>query len=180
MKKIIVMLLAVVMLISLASCTKPADGGDSSSSSESSHEIPESSPDSDSGRIDLPYTLPLSDAEKYLIETAWKERFEEEMVWFDKDAEELDYEAVRYYGYFSGYLVFFDHIGWNIEYECAINILNLTFAHDEMFEIYAYKDGKFYEIQTAYESGKLTYGDVGILAQIHEKFESYIKTYSSK
>ena len=180
MKKIIVMLLALAILLGLAACVKPVEGGDSSSAPESSEKSPESSTEGDSGRIDLPYTVPLSDTEKYTVETAWKDKFGEEMVWFDKDAEELDYEAVRYYGYFSGYLVFFDHIGWNLEYECALQISNLTFVHDEMFEIYAYKDGKFYEIQTAYESEKLTYGDVGILAMIHEKFESYIKMYSAE
>lgn len=178
MKKIIVMLLTLALLVGFAACNKPSDNGEGSSSPESSESKPESS-ESKPDRTELPYTVPMSDTVKYAIETDWYDQTGEIVTWFDKDAEKLDYEAIRYYGYFSGYLVLFKHVGWDLEYECALEVAGQRFVHDEMFEIYAYKDGSFLELQSAYESEKLTFPDVAIIAEIHGEFEEYIKMYSA-
>ncbi len=177
MKKIIAGLLALVFAICLVACNNNT-GGEGSSTPESSESKPESSSGNIPDRIELPYTVPMSETIKYAIETDWYDKTGEVLIWFDENAEKLDYEGTRYYGYFSDYLIIFKHVGWNVEYDCVLEVAGQRFVHGEMFEIYAYKNGSFYDIQSAYEDKKLTFPDVAIIAEIHDAFESYIKTYS--
>lgn len=169
MKKIVAIMLTVLLLLCAVSCVK-GEGGESSS--------PENS-ESESGEkeaLDLPYVVELSETELYMIETDWKQFKNEELVWFDASADELDYEAMRYYGLFGeGYPVLFYHSGWDLGFECAVSIAGEEFSHDEMFEIYVYKNNFFYELGEAYEQEMISLPEIMILADIHAEFESCIK-----
>ena len=171
-------------MIGFASCANPDGETDKESSApESTEKKPESSkgPESKPDREELIYIHPLTDAEKYMIERDWKQKNnEEELVWFDKDAAELDYEATRYYGVFDGYQIIFKHIGWEFDYKCGIELAGEMMAHDQLFEVYAYKNGQFYNVVALYESEKLNYYDALIIADTHERFENYIKNNSAK
>ena len=179
MKKIIAILLALLLMLSFASCVSVGDGDESSTPEEST---PAESEGKKHDRIDLPYTYPMTDAMKYLIETAWENNKDEKLVWFDEDADVLDDEAARYYGLFgNNYLIIFMHIGWDIEGGgCSFDIGGEKFSHSELFEIYAYKDGRFTELSMAYENGYIELGELMIIADIHAAFEEYIDMYTEK
>ena len=177
MKKITAILLALLLLLCAVSCVDPGEGKETTEDPESSVP-PESSQIPD--RIDLPYVFPMSEAMKYKIETEWYEYTGEFLVWFDENAETLNGNAIRYYGIFSDHIILFRHVGWDLDYGCSIKVAGYRFEHDELFEIYAYKNGKFYEIQSAYEKEFLTLPDIFIISEIHAKFEDYIKMYSEQ
>lgn len=182
MKKIIALLLALVFVFSLASCATDGEGEESTTPAEESSSEPAESEVVDHGRIELPYRHPMTDAMKYLIENAWESDGGEKLVWFDENAAVLDNEATRYYGLFGdNYLIIFKHIGWDIEGGgCIIDIGGESFRHSEMFEIYAYKDGRFTELSMAYESGYFELGELMIIADIHAAFEEYIEMYTAE
>ena len=170
MKKIAAVMLAILMLFVAVSCVDTGNGTESSA--------PESSESlgGDKENSDLPCVLELSETDKYMIETDWKEFKGEDIVWFNADADELDYEAARYYGIFGDNChVLFYHEGWDLDFACAVSVADEEFTHDELFEIYLYKNGFFYEIGEAYEKEMIELPEVMILADIHAEFENYIK-----
>jgi len=170
MKKIAAIMLAILMLFVAVSCVDTGNGTESST--------PESS-ESQSGDKETPglsYVPELSETEKYMIETDWKEFKGEDIVWFDAFADELDYEATRYYGVFGDNCrVLFYHDGWDLDFSCAVSVADEEFVHDELFEIYLYKNGFFYELGEAYEKEMIDLPEIMILADIHVEFENYIK-----
>ena len=176
MKKIIALVLALVIVFSFAACSTSGEGEESTTpADENANEQVETKKHD---RRDLPYTHPMSDAMKYLVEKTW-EADGDELVWFDPDADVLDNEAVRYYGMFGdNYYIFFEHVGWNVEFGCYYEIAGEGFAHSEMFEIYAYKNESFISLESAYENGYIELGEIMIIADIHADFEDYIATYN--
>ncbi len=182
MKNIISVLLIIALMIGFASCAKTDGEKDKeASSSESTADAtePESTaPESKPDRPPLMYIEPLTDTEKYMIESDWKNAFGEDIVWFDKDAATLDYEATRYYGMVGGYQIIFHHVGWEFDYRCGIELAGKTLAHDELFEIYAYKDGRFYDVVALYDTERLGNIDALMIGYIHEQLETYIKANS--
>ena len=51
-------------------------------------------------------------------------------------------------------------------YPCTTEIAGYTFIHDDIFALYAYRDGEVWELKAAYENGLLTKTQIG---KIHEK-----------
>lgn len=179
MRKIIAFILAMAFVFSLVACA--SDGkGEESSAPETEESTPAESEGKNHDRIDLPYRYPLSDGMRYLIEETWKKNKDESIEWFDEDADVLDNEATRYYGIFGdGYYIIFKHIGWDIEGGgCSFDIGGETFSHNELFEIYAYKDERFTQLSMLYESGLIELGELMIIADIHAEFEEYIEMYT--
>jgi hypothetical protein len=127
MKKIAAVMLAILMLFVAVSCVDTGNGTESSA--------PESSESlgGDKENADLPYVLELSETNKYMIETDWKEFKGEDIVWFNADADELDYEAARYYGIFGDNChVLFYHEGWDLDFACAVaDLFNMTLITSE-------------------------------------------------
>ena len=179
MKKIISVLLILALMLSFAACANTNDNGDnnSESSAETTDSIKlESKPETKPDRGEIIYVDPLTENEKYAIEHCWNETMEGELSWFDKDAKELNYEAARYYGEFSGYHVFFYHVGWEFEYKVVVELSGYKLTHDELFEIYAYKNGKIYNAVAMCELENIQSYEAYAISAIHESFENYIKT----
>jgi hypothetical protein len=176
MKKIIALFLVFVFVFGLVSCNVNGEGEESSTPVSEGADEPSESKKHD--RRDLPYVYPMSDAMKYLIEKELATDGDA-LVWFDSDADVLDNEAVRYYGMFGdGYCILFQHVGWDIEFDCYQEVAGEGFTHSEMFEIYAYKNESLITLESAYENGYLELGEIMIIADIHADFEDYIATYN--
>ena len=184
MKKIIAILLACLMLLTFAACNSDKnenDGKESSSTppqsgtpAESGSEGSESGSDTESET--LPTVIEMTAAEKKAIEDAWLAKSGEALEWYDGEEAENAYDKTRYYGIFGdGYYVFFKNIGWEEDAECIFKVGDYSFAHDDLFEIYCYKEGVFYELHELYESEKLFFAEVMIISYVHEGFESYLK-----
>ena len=180
MKKIIAIFLACLMLLTLAACNSDKDkneNGDKESSGAPSQSMTsdgsaESGTSGDSK--ELPTVIAMNDAEKKEIENAWLLRSGEKLTWFDVDSDKNEYTATRYYGVFGdNYYVIFKYIGWDMDGECVFKVGDYSFKHSELFEIYAYKDDVFYEIDGLYKEGKLHFAEVMILSDIHKGYESY-------
>ena len=186
MKKIISVLLVLALMLSFAACANTNDDGDdvdndSESSAETTESIKlESNPETKPDRGEIIYVDPLTANEKHDIEHCWSEEMEGELSWFDKDAKELSYEAARYYGEFSGYHVFFYHVGWEFEYKVVVELSGYKLVHDELFEIYAYKDGKLYNAEALCQLENIPKHEAYAISVIHESFENYIKTNIAK
>ena len=180
MKKIIALMLALMLALGLVACA--ADGSDGESTPADSTESSAAPAESESKNLDrtgLPYRTPMSETVQYMIGKAWKSYDGNDAVWFDEYADELDNEAMRYYGVFGDdYIILFDHIGWDLEFDCSVDVAGENFLHKGLFEIYGYKDGRFYDLATLYENGEIELPEVMIIADIHAMFEQYIKTYS--
>ena len=170
MKKIAALMLAILLLLCAVSCVDNGDGVESSSPEENND-----SSNVSKEPLELPYVVEMSETVKYMIESDWKNYKGEDIVWFDAYAP--DYEATRYYGIFGNncYILFY-HVGWDLEFDCAIEIEDETFSHSEMFEIYVYKNNFFYDLSEAYELEIISLPEIMILADIHAEFESTIKS----
>ena len=187
MKKIIAILLACLMLLTFAACNSDKDkneNGGESSGAPSQSQTPGDTEGSGSSEGDgsefesdskeLPTVIAMSDAEKKEIENAWLSRSGEKLTWFDVNSDKNEYTATRYYGMFGDdYYVIFKYIGWDMDGECVFKVGDYSFKHSELFEIYAYKDDVFYEIDGLYKEGKLHFAEVMILSDIHKGYESY-------
>lgn len=95
----------------------------------------------------------LSDKQKQEIEEDWFKIEGKPIEWWDFENEQ--YEGARYYGRYNGYhIIFMESISMTGD-EGMRPVGEFLFHHPDNFQIYAYKNGKFYSLSEAYEKGLL-------------------------
>lgn len=92
--------------------------------------------------------------------------------WCEVDEEEF-VDGVRYYGSYAGFQIIFRPTGDDAITELEVE--DLTFAHNNGFEIYAYRDGTFTPLQEACEEGKLSVTELKELSLQHLAYETRAK-----
>lgn len=92
--------------------------------------------------------------------------------WCEVDEEEF-VDGVRYYGSYAGFQIIFRPTGNDAITELEVE--DLTFAHNNGFEIYAYRDGTFTPLQEACEEGKLSVTELKELSLQHLAYETRAK-----
>lgn len=92
--------------------------------------------------------------------------------WCEVDEEEF-VDGVRYYGSYAGFQIIFRPTGDDAITELEVD--DLTFAHNNGFEIYAYRDGTFTPLQEACEEGKLSVTELKELSLQHLAYEARAK-----
>ena len=179
MKRIVAILLAAAACLCFVACTTGDDQPPAETPAESESLNPSDSGEAGSKRDPLPYRAELLEAEIFNLERDFL-KFKDTMpTWFNEKAEKLDPTATRYYGIFGGgYIIIFVHEGWDLDFECSFEVAGESFSHSELFSIYAYKGGIFYELSEAYEREYLELAEIMLIADIHAEFEEYIKKYS--
>ena len=94
---------------------------------------------------------------------------EMEAAWLEREGRELPWNGeTGYYGTYNGAVVYisFGHATMVVEKEVA----GETFVWPRSFVIYAYKDGEFYDLETAYEKGVLTKKNIKSIAKRHDEY----------
>lgn len=92
--------------------------------------------------------------------------------WCEVDEEKF-VDGVRYYGSYAGFQIIFRPTGDDAITELEVE--DLTFAHNNGFEIYAYRDGTFTPLQEACEEGKLSVTELKELSLQHLAYETRAK-----
>lgn len=92
--------------------------------------------------------------------------------WCEVDEEEF-VDGVRYYGSYAGFQIIFRPTGNDAITELEVE--DLTFTHNNGFEIYAYRDGTFTPLQEACEEGKLSVTELKELSLQHLAYETRAK-----
>lgn len=107
---------------------------------------------------------------KQEIEEAWYAAHNAELgPWYTAADGEVD-DGVRHYGTYDGYDVIYLPT-----FDDAITqkqIGNVVFKNNYTFELYAYRDGLFYDLKQAYEEGLLNDVMLQQIAQIHAQFQT--------
>lgn len=96
---------------------------------------------------------------------------EMDVAWRRQKGEKLQWDGVSgYYGTYGGVVVC---IFWGDDGAIGKRVVaGETFSWPSSFEIYAYKDGEFYNLETAYEKGFLTKKNIESIAQRHDEYLS--------
>ena len=109
----------------------------------------------------------LTDKLRSEIVEKWREKTGLEAQWDGKSG---------YYGTYNGIVVFNNNgidYGVGVMYLDAITKITvggMDFSWPNAFTIYAYKDGQFYNLETAYENGLLTKKNIERIAEHHEEY----------
>lgn len=106
----------------------------------------------------------LSAEVKAEMEAAWLKQNGRELPWNGEDG---------YYGTYNGAVVYID--GGQLTVITKIEVAGEEFSWPSSFTIYAYKDGWFYDLETAYEKGILTEKNIKSIAERHDEYLS-VKT----
>ena len=88
------------------------------------------------------------------------------------DAQEEYLDGVRYYGSYGGYDILFRPTG--DEVITNLEIQNMVFSHYTAFEILAYREGEFIDLQEVCASGLLTDVDLEEISQLHLTYQSRV------
>jgi len=99
---------------------------------------------------------PLSEEKTQEINTAYLNQYGYEFL------------SYRYYGEYSGCYVFF-RSGIADATETKL-IAGCYFYHTKLFNLYAYKDGVFYNLDAAYEKGLITQKQVEKVMYVHDEY----------
>ena len=100
-------------------------------------------------------------AVKAEMEAAWLEQNGRELPWNGEDG---------YYGTYNGAVVYIN--GGQLTMITKIEVAGEEFSWPNSFVIYAYKDGEFYDLETAYEKGILTKWNIKSIAKRHDEYLS--------
>ena len=106
----------------------------------------------------------LSAEVKAEMEAAWLKQNGRELPWNGEDG---------YLGTYNGAVVYID--GGQLTVITKIEVAGEEFSWPSSFTIYAYKDGWFYDLETAYEKGILTEKNIKSIAERHDEYLS-VKT----
>lgn len=96
---------------------------------------------------------------------------EMDKIWLSQKGEKLPWDGESgYYGTYDGAVVYIDVglLGAITEKVVA----DQKFVWSSSFTIQVYKDGAFYDLETAYEKGLLTKENIGTIAKRHEEYRS--------
>lgn len=106
------------------------------------------------------------------IEAAWYAAHNSELgPWYTTAGTGMG-DGVRHYGTYDGYDVIYLPT-----FDAAMTqkqIGNAVFENRYTFELYAYREGQFYDLQQAYEEGWLTDVMLQQIAQIHAQFQDVL------
>lgn len=82
-------------------------------------------------------------------------------------------DGVRYYGTYAGFdIIFLPTAGEAIT---ELEIEDVTFKHNNTFDIYAYRDGSFTPLQELYAGGHLSLSELRDLSLLHLTYETRLK-----
>ena len=117
------------------------------------------------------------ESRKKEIERAWLKRNEDtdgkvrELVW-STDLENAKYQNVRYYGTYNDYDILFHRRTSILAVTGQIEIAGKLFEHGCPFDLYAYRDGEFYELKDIHNEGLITDEQISEILQTHNEFEN--------
>ena len=113
----------------------------------------------------------LTDQQRQEISTAWYEKEGCDLgVWYGFPDEFGMYGKyrVRCYGIWRDYIILLHLPEQYLDYSETITIGDSVFQYRHPFDLIAYKDGEFYELEDLYEGGMLTNQDIAEIAKKHE------------
>ena len=146
MKKICLLLSAVLLLGCLAGCQRPAG------SDHTTEPLPIENEDGT-----------LSQWMKDEIKTAYEQNGSSWGAWWD----EGDKHGPRYYGTYNGYVILFRE-GY-AEMEAHIVIADYKFRYSMEFRLFAYKSGEFHMLKDVYEQGFVSDETIKSIWEVHQK-----------
>lgn len=88
-------------------------------------------------------------------------------VWGDVESAT---EGVRYYGTYDGYDILFRPIHGEAETQLVIE--DITFVHNNIFEIYSYRDGSFTLLRDLCQDGVLNMAAIRTISTFHMDYET--------
>lgn len=103
----------------------------------------------------------LSAEVKAEMEAAWLKQNGRELPWNGEDG---------YYGVYNGAVVYLE--SGPLTAVTEKEVAGETFVWPRSFVIYVYKDGEFYDLETAYENGLLTKKNIKSIAKRHDEYLS--------
>lgn len=112
----------------------------------------------------------LTDEQEQDISDAWYAKMGRNLgTWYGKPDESGRYGhyQVRCYGVWNDYAVLFRIPDGYIEVLYTEEIGGHTFKYNHPIDLFAYKDGEFYDLADAYELGLLSYEDIAEIAAQH-------------
>ena len=107
------------------------------------------------------YSDRLTESQKEEIESAWLEAMGGEWVWYDENL-----AGRRCYGSENGYIFLFSSEGLLAPWE--IKIADYDFKLSSQFQLYAYKDGTFHQLQDVYRNGDVTESAIRAVWEAHK------------
>lgn len=100
------------------------------------------------------------------IEEAWDNKFGNSPPWYNPEKPTSEFFGLRCYGTYHDYVILFKP--GNLTIESKISIGEKTFVHPSSFNLYAYKDGVFYDLKGVYENGGISSNDIDTIFQHHQ------------
>lgn len=101
----------------------------------------------------------LSAEMKAEMDAAWLKQNGRKLPWNGEDG---------YYGTYNGAVVYLE--SGQLSAVTEKEVAGETFVWPRSFVIYAYKDGEFYDLETAYEKGVLTKKNIKSIAKRHDEY----------
>lgn len=109
----------------------------------------------------------MSEDRKTEIEAAWKAKFDVSLQW-----EAYFPTHDRFYGDFGTCVVIL--APGNLTAVSTIEVAGYAFTYTSSFVLYVYADGKFYQIQEAYNNGIVTQEQIGMVHTYHVNYVDYV------
>lgn len=116
-------------------------------------------------QIQLPQISVLSAEKMQEIESAWYAATNTELEGWYTEAGDTVIDGMRYYGTCGGYDVLF--VPTRVEAETSLAIGGVTITEQNTFELYAYKDGRFLELEDVYHQGLISDQELEDIKAVH-------------
>jgi hypothetical protein len=112
-------------------------------------------------------THQLSEEKRVEISEAWQRHSGQELLWYHEADPHAASRGMRYYGSGNGYDILF--MPSDMQAVMDVQIAGKLFS-DNVFDLYAYKDGQFYDLKETYQAGLISEKTVHKAAQLHQNW----------
>lgn len=116
-------------------------------------------------QIQLPQTAVLTAEKMEEIENAWYAVMSTELDGWYTEAGDTVTDGMRYYGTCGGYDVLF--VPTHEDVETSLVIGGVTISEQNTFELYAYKDGQFQDLEDVYQQGLISVEELEGIKGVH-------------